>query len=90
MAIGRRMLMMKLSGKRKRFRPKRRLMDAVRGDIAVAEATDEDAADRENGDGSPIWRLLTGEAERGRRRGCVRSRPHTKISILRFFYLLNR
>ena len=41
-------------------------MDAVRGDIAVAEATEEDAGHREYGDGSPLWRLLTGEAERGR------------------------
>ena len=35
--IGRRMLRMELPGKRKRGRPKRRYMYAVREDMAVAE-----------------------------------------------------
>ena len=39
--IGRRMLMRELSGKKKRGRPKRRYMDAVRGDMAVVEMTEE-------------------------------------------------
>ena len=44
--IGRRMLRMELPGKRKRGRPKRRFMDAVREDMAEIEVTEEDAEDR--------------------------------------------
>ena len=44
--IGRRMLRMELPEKRKLVRPKRRFMDAVREDMAVAEVTEEDAEDR--------------------------------------------
>ena len=36
---------MELPGKRKQGRPKRRCMDAVREDMAVAEVTEEDAED---------------------------------------------
>ena len=43
-SIGRRML--KLPGKRKRERPKRRFMDMVREDMQVVGATEEDAEDR--------------------------------------------
>ena len=49
--IGRRMLRMELPGKRKQGRPKRRFLDAVREDIAVAEVTEEDAEDMTE------WRL---------------------------------
>ena len=44
--IGRRMPRMELPGKRKRGRPKRRFMDAVREDMAEVEVTEEDADDR--------------------------------------------
>ena len=44
--IGRRLLLMELSGQRKRGRPKRRFMDAVREDMAEVEVTEEDAEDR--------------------------------------------
>ena len=37
---------MKLPGKRKRGRPKRRFMDAMRGDMTAVEVTEEDAAER--------------------------------------------
>ena len=39
------MLMMELSGKRKRGRPKRRCMGTVREDMAEVEVTEEDAED---------------------------------------------
>ena len=44
--IERRMLRMELPGKRKRGRPKRQFVDAVRQDMAVVEVTEEDAVDR--------------------------------------------
>ena len=44
--IGRRMPRKELPGKRKRGRPKRRFMDAVREDMAVVEVTEEDTDDR--------------------------------------------
>ena len=37
---------MESPGKRKRGRPKRRFMDAVSEDMAVAEVTEKDAEDR--------------------------------------------
>ena len=40
------MLRMDLPGKRKRGRPKRMFMDAVREDVAVVKVTKEDAEDR--------------------------------------------
>ena len=46
--IGRRMLRMELPGKRKRERPKRRLMDVVKEDMAEVEVTEEDTVDRNN------------------------------------------
>ena len=46
--IGRRMLRMELSGKRKRRRPKRRFMDVVKEDMAEVEVTEEDTEDRNN------------------------------------------
>ena len=49
--IGRRMLRMELPGKRKRGRPKRRLVDVVKEDMAEVEVKEEDADDRSN------WRL---------------------------------
>ena len=48
--IGRRMLRMELPGKRKWGRPKRRLMDVVKEDMAEVEVTEEDTVDRN------IWR----------------------------------
>ena len=46
--IGRRMLRMELTGKRKRGRPKRRFMDVVKEDMAEVEVTEEDTVDRNN------------------------------------------
>ena len=46
--IGRRMLRMELPGKRKRGRPKGRLMDVVKEDMAEVEVTEEDTVDRNN------------------------------------------
>ena len=40
--IGRRMLRIELPGKRKRGRPNRRFMDAVRKNMAVVKVTEED------------------------------------------------
>ena len=40
------MLWMELPGKRKRGRPKKRCMDAVREDMTVVEVTEEDAEDK--------------------------------------------
>ena len=42
----RRMLTMELPGKRKWGRPKRRFMDAVRGEMTAVEVTEEDAEER--------------------------------------------
>ena len=42
------MLRIELPGKRKRGRPKRRLMDVVKEDMADVEVTEEDAEDRSN------------------------------------------
>ena len=39
---------MKLPGKRKRGRPKRRFMDVVKEDMAEVEVTEEDTVDRRN------------------------------------------
>ena len=44
--IGRRMLAMELPGKRKRGRPKRRFMYAVREDMTAGEVTEEDTEER--------------------------------------------
>ena len=46
--IGRRMLRMELSGKRKWVRPKRRFMDVVKDDMAEVEVTEDDTEDRSN------------------------------------------
>ena len=58
--IGRRMLIMELSGKRTRGRPKRRFMDVVKEDMAEVEVTMEDTDDRNNWRwkircGDPCW-----------------------------------
>ena len=50
--IGRRMMKMVLTGKRRKGRPKRRLMDGVRNDMQVAGVKEEDASDR------AIWRRM--------------------------------
>ena len=47
----RRMMRMELPGKRKQGRRKRRFMDSVREDMAVAQVTEEDAEIRPNGGG---------------------------------------
>ena len=44
--LGEELLRMKLPGKRKRGRPKRRFEDVVREDMAVVEVMEEDAGDR--------------------------------------------
>ena len=46
--IGRRMLRMELTGKRKRGRPNRRFMDVVKEDMVEVEVTEEDTVDRNN------------------------------------------
>ncbi len=46
--IGRRMLSMKLSGERKRGRPKRRYIEVVNENMAGVEVTEEDTEDRSN------------------------------------------
>lgn len=43
--VGRRMLNMDLPGRRKRGRPKRRFMDAVKEDMQVVGVTEEGAED---------------------------------------------
>ena len=64
--IGRRMLRMKLSGKRKRGRPKGRFMDVVKEDMAEVEVTEEDIEDRNNWRKNPLRRPLVGKGERRR------------------------
>ena len=59
--IGRRMLTMELPGKRKRGRPKRRFMDAVREGMTAVEVTEEEAGERAD------WQPPKGAAERRRR-----------------------
>ena len=44
--IGRRILTMELPGKRKRERPKRMFMDAIREDMTAVEVAEEDAEER--------------------------------------------
>ena len=55
--IGRRILRMELPGKRKRGRPKRRFMDAVKEDMAEVEVTQEDTEDRNNW----RWKISCGD-----------------------------
>ena len=55
--IGRRVLRMKLPGKKKWGRPKRRFMDVVKEDMAEVEVTEEDAEDR----GNWRWKIRCGE-----------------------------
>ena len=55
--IGRRMLMMELSGKRKRGRLKRRFMDVVKEDMAEVEVTEEDTEVRNNW----RWKIRCGD-----------------------------
>ena len=50
--IGKRMLMMELPGKRKRGRPKRRVMDVVKEDMVEVEVAEEDTEVRKN------WRWI--------------------------------
>ena len=62
--IGRRMLMMEQPEKRKRGRPKRRFMDAVREDMTAVEVTEEDAGERTEWRWNPLWRPLAAERRR--------------------------
>ena len=55
--IGRSMLRMKLPGKRKRGRPKRRFMDVAKEDTAEVEVTEEDTEDRNNW----RWKIRCGD-----------------------------
>ena len=55
--MGRRMLRMELPGKRKRGRPKMRIMDEVKEDTAEVGVTDEDTEDRNNW----IWKIRCGD-----------------------------
>ena len=51
------MLRMELPGKRKRGRPKRRLMDVVKEDMAEVEVTEEDTEDRSDW----RWKIRCGD-----------------------------
>ena len=51
---------MALPGKRKRGRPKRRVMDVVKEDMAEVEMTEEDTEDRNNWD---IWKICCGTGD---------------------------
>ena len=66
------MLTMELPGKRKWGRPKRRFMDVVREDMAVVEVTEEDTEEQMKME-NPLWRPLTGEAERRRKQTSIGS-----------------
>ena len=47
--IGKRMITISVPNKKKRGRPKRKFMDAIKEDMEVAGVNEEDAMDRENG-----------------------------------------
>ena len=51
------MLRMELKGKRKRERPKRRLMNVLKEDMAEVEVTEEDTEDRNNW----RWKIRCGD-----------------------------
>ena len=53
--VGRRILEMGISGRRKRGRPKRKFINVVREDMRVLGVTEEEAGDRE------VWRQRTNE-----------------------------
>ena len=59
-----RMLRMELSGKKKLVRPKRRFMDAVREDMAVAEVTERMQKIGPNGDGKSAVATLDGRSRK--------------------------
>ena len=54
------MLRVKQSGKRKRGRPKRRFMDAMRQDMTAIEVTEEDAEDTTEW----RWKICCGDPRR--------------------------
>ena len=47
--VGKRMIAMNVPNKRKRGKPKRRFMDAIKEDIKITRVNEEDVIDRENG-----------------------------------------
>ena len=47
--VGKRIIAMNVPNKRKRGKPKRRFMDAIKEDIKIARVNEEDVIDRENG-----------------------------------------
>ena len=51
--VGKRVMGMEVPGKRRRGRPKRRLLDSIRNDLSERGLSEEDAQDR------PRWRRLT-------------------------------
>ena len=51
--VGKRVMEMKVPGKRRRGRPKWKWLDSIRNDFSERELSGEDAQDR------PIWRRLT-------------------------------
>ena len=59
---------MELPGTKKRGRPKRRCMDALRENMAVVEVTEKGAEHRNRWRSMehPLWRSLKGEAKRRR------------------------
>ena len=50
--VGRKMMEMELSGKRKRGRPKRRFLDVVKEDMEEVDAKETDIEDRK------MWRMI--------------------------------
>ena len=50
--VGRKMMEMELSGKRKRGRPKRRFLDLVKEDMEEVDAKETDIEDRK------MWRMM--------------------------------
>ena len=67
--FGTRMLRIELPGKRKRRRPKRKFMDAVRVAKAMVEGTEEDAEHRTEMEmENPLWRPLMGKPKKKKTR----------------------
>ena len=58
---------MELPGKRKRGRPKRRFMDALREDMTLVEVTEEDTEVGPNGDGKSAAATLDGRSRKKKR-----------------------
>ena len=88
--VGRKMMEMELSGKRKRGRPNRRFLDVVKEDMGEVGAKETDVEDRK------IWRMMTpltkgkGQKEKKKKLGKpgqqIRTRTRTRRTC---FFLPN-